>query len=301
MKIKCPGCASLLQIPDSAAGKVVKCKCGKQLRAPMPKGAAPGAAAPQATPPGGASPGFQSQPLASTPGASPGAAGGSGLFDELTDTDLAPVKAVQVPGAKAAVKPPSASANKLLQEAVSGSDRRGEALAMSGLPPRPGFLTFVGVVNGFWAVVLTGLMLLMFGAIAILPAIEDEIPEEDGAALYLAATILALLALISIATAFACFIRSKGSWYIVLASYSWGFADRVMGIVADAMDDDVEFRIGRAIGGILFGAGVWAYMHGQDVRAFYQTESEPVGKIIAANVAGFVVGGALGAAAIFIG
>jgi len=34
MKIKCPACQAVLSIPADAAGKVVKCPCGKQLRAP---------------------------------------------------------------------------------------------------------------------------------------------------------------------------------------------------------------------------------------------------------------------------
>ena len=34
MKIKCPACNTVLSIPAEAAGKIVKCPCGKQLRAP---------------------------------------------------------------------------------------------------------------------------------------------------------------------------------------------------------------------------------------------------------------------------
>ncbi|HBV66241.1 MAG TPA: hypothetical protein DEF45_24825 [Rhodopirellula sp.] len=34
MKIKCPACNTVLNIPAEAAGKIVKCPCGKQLRAP---------------------------------------------------------------------------------------------------------------------------------------------------------------------------------------------------------------------------------------------------------------------------
>ena len=34
MKIICPACNAILNIPSEAAGKVVKCPCGKQLRAP---------------------------------------------------------------------------------------------------------------------------------------------------------------------------------------------------------------------------------------------------------------------------
>lgn len=34
MKFKCPGCQSFLTTPDSEAGKIVNCRCGKKLRAP---------------------------------------------------------------------------------------------------------------------------------------------------------------------------------------------------------------------------------------------------------------------------
>ena len=34
MQIKCPSCQAVLNVPAGAAGKVVKCPCGKQLRAP---------------------------------------------------------------------------------------------------------------------------------------------------------------------------------------------------------------------------------------------------------------------------
>ena len=46
MKIKCPSCQKVLNIPPEAAGKVVKCPCGKQLRAP----AAPADPSPAPTP-----------------------------------------------------------------------------------------------------------------------------------------------------------------------------------------------------------------------------------------------------------
>ncbi|MGI9471261.1 MAG: RDD family protein [Rubripirellula sp.] len=94
MKIKCPACQAVLNIPDTAAGKVVKCPCGKQLRAPGGSPAATAQAAQPAPAPAGAA-----RPAAAPP-ARPAArrapapqAGGfdAGLFDELTDQDLQPV------------------------------------------------------------------------------------------------------------------------------------------------------------------------------------------------------------------
>ncbi|WP_404304645.1 RDD family protein [Neorhodopirellula lusitana] len=114
MKLKCPGCAKLLQIPESAIGKVVKCSCGKQLRVPVPKGAgaAPAggrpaapqqAAASRATQPSRPSqtPRSASQARPSQPSASPLGVD-AGMFDELTETDLAPVAVVPQPGVRPA-------------------------------------------------------------------------------------------------------------------------------------------------------------------------------------------------------
>ncbi len=86
MKIKCPACSKVLSIPETAAGKVVKCPCGKQLRAP----AAPGGQSPP-QPSGGAASGLK--PTQPTAGAS--SVGGGidpDIFDDLTDNDLQPVK-----------------------------------------------------------------------------------------------------------------------------------------------------------------------------------------------------------------
>lgn len=132
MKIKCPGCATLLQIPDSAAGKVVKCKCGKQLRAPAAAGAAAPAA--QSRPAGQARPAAQASPAQARPAqprpsgagpARPAAAASpplapaavSGLFDELTDADLSGVKEVKVPGSEVK-RAPSANEKKVLAAAA---------------------------------------------------------------------------------------------------------------------------------------------------------------------------------------
>ncbi|WP_442507668.1 RDD family protein [Novipirellula sp. SH528] len=99
MKIKCPACSAVLNIPETAAGKVVKCPCGKQLRAPG--GAAKPAAAAAARPAAAANP--NRAPAPQRPAAKP--AGPSmgdfdpAMFDELTDDDLKqPVLPVSRPG-----------------------------------------------------------------------------------------------------------------------------------------------------------------------------------------------------------
>lgn len=113
MKIKCPACQAVLNIPDSAAGKVVKCPCGKQLRAPgvsstpVQPPAQPQRPTPQRPTPQRPTPQRPAQP--SGDGFDPG------IFDELTDQDLQPVSAVNRPGH---APPPrqSAAGDKLMQQ-----------------------------------------------------------------------------------------------------------------------------------------------------------------------------------------
>ena len=111
MKIKCPSCQSVLNIPPSAAGKLVKCPCGKQLRAPnAPAGNAPAGRAPAATA-GATGAASKSGPVAKRPAAA--TAFDDGLIDELTEGDLQPIRQAGMP----AVGPAgSGNTNKLLQE-----------------------------------------------------------------------------------------------------------------------------------------------------------------------------------------
>ena len=269
MKIKCPSCAALLQIPDSAAGKVIQCKCGKQLRAPDRSGVS------------------ASKPASFS-------AASAGLFDELTDADLSGIKAVQMPGAAVPKVAASGNANKMLNEAMNAGAGGTASASSQGLAPRPGFLIFVAVVNAFWTFVCFLLAMLALGLMAAFPMLAGEIPAEEGTVLTVLGVAFVLIGLMSLATCLACVIRSKVSWYVILLSYSWGFADRVMEVVRTSLNDQAELNYGKIVGGILVGLGIWAYMHGEDVRAFYQTEKEPWSKIIAANAAGLAVGIALG-------
>lgn len=117
MKIKCPSCSKVLGIPESAAGKVVKCPCGKQLKAPGGAGKAPSAqltpqnrpaAKPAAKRPAPQRPAAKrptpQRPVAqrSAPAAPLGA--DAGIFDELTEGDLSGVRAVVQPGKKPVAK-----------------------------------------------------------------------------------------------------------------------------------------------------------------------------------------------------
>ena len=105
MKIKCPACQAVLSIPPAAAGKVVKCPCGKQLRAPGPPGtdASSGREA-------GAATTQRAAPQRAAPQRA--AAADARLFDELTEGDLQPVAQAGMPTTPVA----SGNAGQLLRE-----------------------------------------------------------------------------------------------------------------------------------------------------------------------------------------
>ena len=119
MKIKCPACAKVLSIPDSAAGQVVKCPCGKQLRAPNAASAGGGANRPSGAGTSSNSP--APRPTAAAGGIDPG------IFDDLTDNDLQPVKTTSNPyQSTVSGQHPSASSGP--QELASVGQRIGGTL-----------------------------------------------------------------------------------------------------------------------------------------------------------------------------
>jgi uncharacterized RDD family membrane protein YckC len=142
MKIKCPACAQVLNVPDAAAGKVIKCPCGKQLRAPSPKpgGAAPAAAGGRPAQPGGAGQ-AAARPAANQP------LGGfdAEMFDELTDQDLKPVSR---PGQKSA---PAVGANtaKLLQQHAATAGGVSRAQFRKGPVASPWIRLGAAIIDGF--------------------------------------------------------------------------------------------------------------------------------------------------------
>jgi len=92
MKIKCPACNTVLNVPDHAAGKVVKCPCGKQLRAPASTGTG-GRGVPSASVGAGAGVSAAGTASRARPAAPSPSEFDPGLLDELTDRDLQPIGA----------------------------------------------------------------------------------------------------------------------------------------------------------------------------------------------------------------
>lgn len=305
MKIKCPGCSTLLQIPDTAAGKIVKCKCGKQLRAPAAKPAAaggkpvanPNPGKPRSAPKRPAQP-ANTRPANTRPAAQPGPAPVTDdMFNELTDADLSPVKAVHRPGASNPYAAPTGNSAKMLNEAAGG-------VSVSAGPdaPRPKVLWFIGIANGIWVFIYSILALIIGGVVAFLPAVQEQMPEGGESLMYLIAGAMVFSAVLSLITCIVCFSRAKACWYVLLYSYAFGFADRILGVVGDVMGGEVDIaeNIGRAVGAILVGAGLWAMVHSEDVRAYYNTMSDSKAKAVIANVAGLLTGAVISGGIVYL-
>ncbi len=297
MKIKCPSCSAVLNIPDSAAGKIVKCPCGKQLRAPG--GAAQPAAQAAAVPPTPARatpqrPAIQRPASAST---APAAAGGGlgfdgGLFDELTDTDLQPVAPVSRPGKK---EERSSTGSKLLQQ-YAGSEVETQKMPGS----RPGTLTFLGVINGFWTFLSLSVIALALGLASVLGIDPEMLMAMAGEkAFWIAMLAVGIYLTLQISTTISCFVSHWICWQVVLFAYGFNITDRVMGIAQLAQDEMEAGEIVKASLSLLAAFFFFAYLHTEEVREFYRVGDLTVKKVIAADLAGLLMGLGLGAWFVF--
>lgn len=161
MKIKCPACSKVLSVPEAAYGKLVKCPCGKQIRVPAGKTTA--------TPPAATRP-------ATRPATQPAPEHmDSSIFDDMTEMDLQPVRAVNRPGQVAPVTSGSsalakAGADMAKESAGKKKNRTGNAKkqVMSSI----GILLFLGLLRvGF------GIFLYM-GAESEVAGLEGEFDGE---------------------------------------------------------------------------------------------------------------------------
>jgi uncharacterized RDD family membrane protein YckC len=183
MKIKCPACSQNLAIPESAAGKVVKCPCGKQLRAPSPTTSAAPAAKPVAAPkpiakPAAARP-AANQPVAKKPAQPAGGGMGGfdlGIFDELTDDDLKPI-----PGAGAsplAAPAPSGNAAKLLREHAAMAGGASKSVRVGKLAS-PWSRLAAAIIDGFMAGPVFAILMAVFGSQLDVEAIRNAPSEYE--------------------------------------------------------------------------------------------------------------------------
>ena len=188
MKIKCPACSAVLNIPETAAGKVVKCPCGKQLRAPG--GAAKPAAAAAARPAAAANPNRAAAPQRpATQRPAPQPAGPSmgdfdpAMFDELTDDDLKqPVLPVSRPGVAPGPAPSGGGMNPYAVGAGGAMPSRSSG-NIAGIGKRISGALIDGLFNG------AGFFLAMILVFALAPAADgadEQVAAGIGLVLLLA-------------------------------------------------------------------------------------------------------------------
>lgn len=311
MKLKCPGCGKILQVPDSAAGKVVKCRCGKQLRVPGGDPTAANRAAanraatnrgtangdrpsdrPVAQPAAGGSPAGQASPRRSAGGQGGFGDFDPGLFDELTDSDFR--------AAPAAATAPDGG-GKLMKQYAPPDEVDDAAEPPSG--KRPAFLTFLGVVNAVWAVIFLLGTLAVLGLVAVIPAMGAAAEFEDGQGMLLAVAVAAMAfsTLLAIATAVSCFVPKKICWYVVLFSYAFACGERIVTVTDMFRAGEEVLTITGGFVGVLVGFLFLAALHADNVRRFYRIGKLTVGKVIAPDLIGFLLGLGLSIGINFLG
>ncbi len=279
MKLKCPGCSKVLQVPDSAAGKVVRCQCGKQMRVP---GGSVSASPSKGRSTAAATGSRRSQ--AAPQGGGPGELD-PGLFDELTEDDWRPVAA---PRSGSAPAPTSSGGGTLFKqyappEEVDEAKKAGK---------QPGLLVFLGVINGIWAILYMLGTLAILGLVAMIPAIgaAGEMEEGDGVLLTLAIGVLIFATVLSIATSVSCFVSNPICWYIVLFSYAFACGERLITVVDAIGAGNETSEVIGAVVALVIGFMFLAYLHGGAVRDFYRTGKHTLGTIATADGLGVLLG-----------
>ncbi|WP_231741836.1 zinc-ribbon domain-containing protein [Stieleria varia] len=285
MQIKCPGCSKVLNIPDTAAGRVVQCPCGKQLRAP---GGSPAvAASAPAAQPMGAAPARVARPQQPTAPIGGGFGLDDDLFSELTDTDMSGIAAVARPGVpqKAVAAAPSA-----MLKQYAGEDTNAKKALKPG--QRPGTLTFLGVLNILGALLMGGIIALVVGVAAMLqidPAILLG-GMADATIAFIVATVVFWF-ILHTGVAISCFVPSWFTWQVLIFGYAFMTSYRVLDITWSIMTEG--FVLGRffqmmmyLIASICF----WAYAHQDESRKFYQVGPLKAPQVLAANILGVLFG-----------
>ncbi len=197
MQLKCPGCARTLKVPDTAAGKVVKCPCGKQLRVPSSANAVASASAsgsaaaarPSVSSAQSARPPAQANPR---PAAAPPMQFDEGDFEGLADSDWAPAP-FHGPSPKARKPAPNPYATSANPYAASGS-------AMSTSQTESGVLASKGqrfanlLIDQVLMFVVSFAIGLVIGVASVISRGGGELTPQESAQLGLIAQLVGLAA-----------------------------------------------------------------------------------------------------------
>ena len=106
---------------------------------------------------------------------------------------------------------------------------------------------------------------------------------------------------LAIATAVSCFVPKKVCWYVVLFSYAFACGERIVTITDMFRGGEEVPRIVGGFVGVLVGFLFLAALHAEDVRRFYRVGKLTVGKVIAPDLLGFLLGLGLSIGINFLG
>ncbi|MEM9826098.1 MAG: hypothetical protein AAF958_05890 [Planctomycetota bacterium] len=317
MRLKCPGCSQLINVPDTAAGKIVACPCGKQLRAPQPSAAAasPATRAPMASPPAAApgapashrpashrptpSPPAPSPPASHRPASHPPAPSpfAPGDFDDLTEADLSPIRGVSRPGA-AVAKPAAGSDRAKLQQYLKEDEGKGWQNSIES--EHPAVLKTIGTINFVFAF-LNGLLLVAIMGLMGLVELPPEIENAKGVYLAILITAFSFDIAMCAGAGLACFLDFKFCWYFLIFAYSMTVISHVCRIVNSFLLDAGWVSIGFGVFMLLLSCIIRLMFQAKEIRSFYKTTESPWYGVVLADLAGALLGGGLGLATILLG
>lgn len=298
--LNCPSCQRKLNVPGHLAGKAVKCPCGSQLKVP----AAPAASAKVAPAAAAATATSAKTPAAAGFGGGFGLGDNADLFDELTETDLAPK-----PNPYAFTqqkKAPSSSGNDMLSKYAADDVRKvgaaagGAAAAASG--DRPVGLIVLAVWNFIVAAGYALLGLALMGLLGIAAGAGAGDSSEGallGAVVAGIGIVMFVLAGMSAGVGIAAFMPKPGAWAYILFAYGFGLGDRFGTVVTTFMGDGMAEGaqgVGQGAGmffGIAVTTAILSYLWRPHVRAYFGSDSLPKAIPFVAIAVGFVIASGL--------
>ena len=283
MKLKCPACGQVLSVPDTAAGRVIQCPCGKQLRAPAPAAAATdNSTQPVRRPP-------PPQPNRRTPGQPPARSTGDafGEFDELTDSDLRPVRGVSRPGQK--VERSRVNEDQLLLKMAGKQNSFENSIEGS----HPSTLKAMGGWNFAFAVWSFVQMVCILGLVSIAPVPLALTMAEGGVLIFLIA-LFSLDILVQALAGTACFLDYKMGWFFLLAAYTSSLVFNLIDLYDQWRFEGTAMAYVIATISVLIGGVFLSYLLSDEVRKFYKTRSEPWKWPVVSMVVGLIYAALLG-------
>ena len=201
--------------------------------------------------------------------------------------------AVAQPGAK---KEQKSTGSKLLQQYAGGDAETKERQPGE----RPGTLTFLGVINGFWtflSIAIIAFALGLAGVLGVDPELLMAIAEEKEFWIIIMAVVVGLT--LQLATTISCIVSHWICWQIVLFSYAFNVTDRIMNIVGMIQDEMGAKEIIKSCVYLLAAIFFFCYLHSEEVRDFYRVGDFSIKKVIVADILGMIAGLGLGIFLVF--